>query len=138
MIVQEIRTDIKAAMKSGDNDKAALLRLIIGTLQQEGIDSDEAAEKIIRKMIKSNIQTAEAVVANGGTAVEIHQENVLLNSYLPKTMTVQEIKDYLSGKVDASGNPGKVMGAAMKLFKENKLNAQGVDVKRALKEMQNI
>lgn len=136
MIVQDIKTDIKTAMKAGDRDKAALLRLVIGTLQQENTETDEAAEKVIRKMIKSNNQTAEALVANGSSAMEVHQENALLNSYLPKSMTVQEIKNYLSGKIDVSENPGKVMGAAMKLFKDNNLNAQGSDVKQALQEMQ--
>lgn len=135
MIVEEIRSQIKQAMKSGNTDRAAVLRLVIGTLQQEGDESDVAAEKVIRKMIKSNNQTAEAVVLNGGTAVEIHAENSMLNSFLPKTMTVEEIKQYLDGKVDPKGNPGKTMGAAMKLFKESNLNAQGADVKQAIKEM---
>ena len=139
MIVQEIRSQIKEAMLAGDSDKVALLRLIIGTLQQEGDDSDDAAEKVIRKMIKSNLQTAEALVANGNTASEIYKENSLLNSFLPQTMSVPEIKVLLN-QSDINFqimNPGKAMGAAMKLCKANQWPAQGKDVKQAIDEIQN-
>lgn len=81
MIVEDIRSQIKQAMKSGDSDRVALLRLVIGSLQQDGDESDAAAEKVIRGIIKSNIQTAEALVRNGGTAVEVYAENALLKSF---------------------------------------------------------
>lgn len=136
MIIDRVKEQIKDAMKSRDSDKSALLRLVVGTAQQEGDDSDTAVEKVIRKMIKSNNQTAEAVVANGGTASEIHKENALLSSFLPQSMTVEEIKHHLAGKIERQPI-GKAMGAAMKILKADGKTAQGADVKKALEEFAN-
>lgn len=52
-------------------------------------------------------------------------------------MTVEEIKKHLKDKIDLSLDHGKMMGLAMKLFKDSNLNAQGADVKQAIKEMSN-
>lgn len=134
MIIDEINVQIKDAMKSRDSKKSALLRLISGTAQQEGDSSDDAVEKIIRKMIKSNNQTAEAMIANGGTASEIEKENALLESFLPKSISVEEIKQFISGKVQLQPM-GKAMGAAMKLLKADGKTVQGSDVKKALEEL---
>jgi uncharacterized protein YqeY len=136
VIIDQIKSQIKDAMKSRDSERSALLRLVLGTIQQEGDDSDEVVAAIIRKMIKSNNQTVEAVVANGGTASEIHQENALLNSFLPQSMTVEEIKHYLAGKIECQPI-GKAMGAAMKILKADGKVAQGADVKKALEEFAN-
>jgi uncharacterized protein YqeY len=84
MIIEDLNKQIKSAMKSRDKDTISLLRLVVGMAQQDGDTSDAALEKVIRNMIKSNNQTAEALIANGRMAAEIYNENKLLNSFIPK------------------------------------------------------
>lgn len=133
MIIEDIRTQIKEAMKAKLSAKVALLRLIIGTVQQDGDESDAAVEKVIRKMIKNNNQTAEALVDNNKDDTDIRQENILLESFLPKTMSVEDIQQYIKdNNIDINGHEGKAIGMVIKAIKAAGLNAQGNDVKSAV------
>jgi hypothetical protein len=52
-------------------------------------------------------------------------------------MSVEEIKLYLSGKIDVQPI-GKAMGAAMKILKDDGKTAQGLDVKKAIEELASV
>lgn len=136
MIIDNIKAKIKDSMKAKDSDTVALLRLVVGSVQQDGDDSDTAVEKVIRKMIKSNNQTAEVLVNNGGSAKEVLAENALLDSFLPKSLTVDEIVAFINeNAIDVTGHAGKAMGAVMKALKDAGATVQGSDVKSAIEKL---
>lgn len=148
MIIDNIKESIKDGMKAKATDKVALLRLVVGSVQQDADESDAAVEKIIRKLIKSNKETIDAITeqalkdAESGTPVvsdeviKLVTENGVLESFISKTMSVDEIAEFITKEgIDITGNEGKAMGAVMKALKSAGLTAQGVDVKLAIKKL---
>ncbi len=143
MIIDNLKTRIKTEMVNKNSEVVALLRLVVGTAQQDNDESDVNLEKILRKMIKSNQQTIDALTdldsANKGTPVisdkclSFVNENNLLNSFLPKTMAPEEIVEFIqSNDLDVSTNDGKAMGLVMKTLKSVGKSVQSADVKQAI------
>lgn len=150
MIIDNIRNSIKESMKAKESDKVALLRLVIGTAQQDGDESDLAIDKIIRKIIKSNKETLQALqdqsLQNDESGNSIISDNVsnlllqnnILESFIPKTMTIEDIVKFITKEnIEITGNEGKVMGNVIKALKSIGLSAQGSDVKSAIKQLVN-
>jgi uncharacterized protein YqeY len=148
MIIDNIKASIKDGMKAKATDKVALLRLVVGSVQQDADESDAAVEKIIRKLIKSNKETIDAITeqslkdAESGTPVvsgevtKLVIENGILESFIPKTMSVDEIAEFITKEgIEITGNEGKAMGAVMKALKGAGLTVQGTDVKLAIKKL---
>ena len=138
MILEEIKNQIKAAMKSKDSDKVALLRLIVGNMQQNGDESDAAVEAVIRKLIKNNNITIDALKEQEKDSSLIEQENEYLDSFLPKTLSVSEIQQFiLDNNLDLTKVPsvGAAVGLVMKQCKQKGLTVQGSDVKSAVEEV---
>lgn len=129
-------------MKSKAADKVALLRLVVGTVQQDGDESDSAVEKVIRKLIKSNKETIDTVTAQAledaesgkpDDVAKLILENSILESFIPKTMSIEDIVVFITKEnIDISSNDGKAMGAVMKALKSSGLTVQGSDVKLAI------
>jgi uncharacterized protein YqeY len=140
MILDNIRASIKEGMKSKATDKIALLRLVVGTVQQDGDESDSTVEKIIRKLIKSNKETLDMVTQSLEPGAQVSDETAkliseigILETFIPQTMTVEDIISFITKEnIDVSSNDGKAMGAVMKAIKAFGLIAQGSDVKLAI------
>jgi uncharacterized protein YqeY len=143
MILDNIRASIKEGMKSKATDKIALLRLVVGTVQQDGDESDSAVEKIIRKLIKSNKETLDMVTQSLEPGAQVSDETAkliseigILETFIPQTMTVEDIISFITKEnIDVSSNDGKAMGAVMKVLKISGLTAQGTDVKIAIQKL---
>ncbi len=138
MIIDNIKAAIKDGMRAKATDKVALLRLVVGTAQQEADESDVAVEKIIRKLIKSNKETIDAITDHGlnDEVANLVLENSILEAFIPKTMTVNEIAEFITKEgIEVSGNDGKAMGAVMKALKAAGLTVQGTDVKAAIQKL---
>ena len=120
---EQINTDIKQAMLSKDKDKLAVLRDIKAKLLLEATSgagseiSDDVAMKICLKLHKQRMETYEIYKTQGRedlAADELFQAQVL-ETYLPKMLTEEEIKVEVASAisaVNASGpqDMGKVMG----------------------------
>ena len=149
MIIDDIKTQIKEGMKARDSAKTGLLRLILGQAQQDGDEGDKNVEAIIRKMIKNNNQTAESMRESGVTeviggsmpaAALISAENDLMETFIPKSMTVGDIKSFISDNdinVQGAPNQGAAMGLVMKALKSSGATVQGSDVKTAVSDIFN-
>ncbi|OQY50681.1 MAG: hypothetical protein B6230_05935 [Desulfobacteraceae bacterium 4572_89] len=142
----KIRQDMKTAMIKKDQAVRDTMRLIIGafpgltisiTLESgkkttrvkktdEIIDNDIL--NIIRKFVKSEKTMLELKKETSSDYLE------LLNSYLPKMATSQEIQQWIQENIDLSqfNSPMQAMGNVMKHF--GKL-ADGNQVKDVLKNM---
>lgn len=108
MTIQEkINTDLKQAMLSKDEAKKSLLRVLIGEFNRvDKIVDDSKAIAIIKKMVEnaSIVGTPAALI-----------EKALLESYLPKQLTSDQLLILISQLIEDKGytsskDMGKIMG----------------------------
>jgi uncharacterized protein YqeY len=117
VIVEEIKTDLKGAMRAGEREKVGALRLVLSELQKaskEGAD-DELA--VLRRERKRRLEAAGAYrdagredLADGEQA-----EAELISGYLPAELSDEELRTIVEQAVrDSGASSPKDMGAAMK------------------------
>jgi len=141
-IIQDIKSQIKEAMIAKDAVRRDILRLVIGQVQQSGDESDEAVIKIIKKIIKSNTETVEALESRDHVDVpevlKLEDEIDFLEPYVPKAMSAEEIKAFISdNSIDLSSakNDGQAMGMLMKPLKGTGREIDSVVVKSVIAEL---
>lgn len=119
-LYKDVATNQLAARKAKDQVAVPLLSTLLGQLQKVAkdknqIDLDNAtviAE--VRKFMKSNAELQAHVI---GEALEIaKKEQALLEVYMPKQLSVQEIENYVN---IAIGQGHTIIGKIMGYFKAN-------------------
>ena len=126
-IEERINGDIKTAMLAKDAKRLEALRAIKSAIlllktSPEGLTEDSAM-KAIQKEVKKRKETADLYIQQNRpdlAEVESFQSNVL-EEYLPKQMSEEEIKAELQAIITSVGatsaaDMGKVMGTASKAF----------------------
>lgn len=137
-IEEKINADIKSAMLAKDSKKLEALRAIKSVVlllktSPEGL-SEETAMKAIQKEVKKRKESADLYVSQNRqdlAEVEAFQATIM-EEYLPKQLSEDEIKSQLQGIIasvgaSGAGDMGKVMGAATKHFAgkaDNKIVSQ--------------
>ncbi len=138
MLIDDIKAQMFAAMKAKAIVKKEILRTVIGEVTATGEDAtDERVQKAIRKMLKSNQETQNAVVDETQRA-ELIEEAEILNAYLPKALSVQQLITELSPVCDAiraANNDGQATGVAVKHLKTTGAEFDGKDVAAAVKQL---
>jgi uncharacterized protein YqeY len=122
---EKINTDIKTAMLARDAARLDALRAVKSAIlllktSPEGY-TDDTELKALQKMVKQRKETADIYKTQSRTDladVELFQANVI-ESYLPKQMTEEEIKTEVAKIIAFVGatfpaDMGKVMGLASK------------------------
>lgn len=122
---EQINSDIKTAMLARDAAKLEALRAIKSAIlllktSPEGYN-DDTEIKALQKMVKQRKETAEIYKTQNRAEladVELFQANVI-ESYLPKQMSEEEIKSEITKIISSLGatspaDMGKVMGVASK------------------------
>lgn len=139
---EKILNDLKDAMKSQDKFKLSVLRMLKSALQLESINqkgelSDDDVLKVIKKQVKVRKDSAEEYTKYEKLDIveELNKEIAILNVYLPKELTEEEINKILDD-VFAEVNPTsmKEMGLIMKKLNEKNLNADMSLVSKLVKE----
>lgn len=141
MIVDEIKKRITQAMKDKSADKE-ILRVALGEIQTAEARAakafgDEEALAIVKKLVKSNQETMAATVDEVRKG-ELAKENAVLETLLPKSLSVEEIAALLAPVADAikaAGNDGQATGIAMKHLKTAGASVNGKDVGAAVKTL---
>jgi uncharacterized protein YqeY len=126
-----INADIKAAMIARESNKLEALRgikaaLLLAKTSKDAVDgeiSDEAGLKILQKLVKQRMESAEIYTANGRAELaeqELFQAKII-EAYLPKQISEEEIMEGLRKIIADTGassikDIGKVMGLASKAF----------------------
>ena len=120
--MEQISADIKSAMLSKDKEKLAVLRDIKSKLMLEatsgsGEVSDESALKIVMKLHKQRTETYQLYMEQNreDLAAEEKFQAEVLESYLPKMMTEEEVAAEVAATIAQTGaagpqDMGKVMG----------------------------
>jgi uncharacterized protein len=146
-MLETLRTKLTEARKAGQAQEMGALQVILGDASMIEARtgkkaSDEEIEKIVRKLVVGNVETIELLKKKGmGDLPDVAKrtaENVFLNTLLPKTMSIDDIKAALAEVADAvkaAKNDGQATGVAMKHIKSKNLKVQGDDVSAAVRAL---
>ena len=119
---ERISEDMKTAMRSGEKDRLAVIRLLQAAIKQREVDEritldDAQVTSVLEKMIK---QRKESVVAfeKGGRTDLVAKENAeiaVLQPYLPAQLSDAELDALIAEAIPSTGaasikDMGKVMG----------------------------
>ena len=119
---ERITEDMKTAMRSGEKDRLAVIRLLQAAIKQREVDEritldDAQITSVLEKMIK---QRKESVVAfeKGARADLVAKENAeiaVLQPYLPAQLSDAELDALIAEAIASTGaasikDMGKVMG----------------------------
>jgi uncharacterized protein YqeY len=118
-----ITEDMKNAMRAGEKERLATIRLILSAVKQREVDEritldDSQVLAAIEKMIKQRKEAITQFEA-GGRAVLVAKETAeiaILHAYLPAQMSDAEIDALIAEAIASTGaatikDMGKVMGA---------------------------
>lgn len=122
-----LQADMKQAMKDRENGKLrlAVLRMVWAAIRNKEIDEktelkDDAVLAVIMKEVKQRQDTIKEVKdANRPDVVEKNQQEIeILNKYLPKQLSDDELKVIVQDAIAKTGaksmkDMGKVMGMVM-------------------------
>src|SRR5579862_9130954 len=120
-----ITEDVKTAMRAGEKDRLATLRLVQAAIKQREVDerislSDEQVLAVLEKMLKQRREAITQFQA-GGRADLVAKENAeiaIIKTYLPEQMSEAELDALISEAIKSSGAASvKDMGKVMAIVK---------------------
>ncbi len=118
----QITEDMKSAMKAGDKDRLKVVRLILAAIKQIEVDTraeldEPAVLNVLTKMVKQRRDSVEQFEAgNREDLAKIERDEiVVLEQYLPKPLSEDELSKLVDEVIQATGavgirDMGKVMG----------------------------
>jgi uncharacterized protein len=119
-ILERVQSDAREAIKGGERERAAALRLVVDALQQDAKlgKGDEVA--VLRRERKKRLEAAEAY-RGGGRGEQAQAEEAeaeMIGAYLPTELSDEELAELVDAAVDESGASepreiGKVMPILM-------------------------
>lgn len=120
-----ITEDMKSAMKAGEKERLATIRMILAGIKQREVDEriqldDTQVISVLEKMIKTRRESVTQFQA-GGRADLVDKENAeisLIGAYLPAQLSDAELDALITEAVAATGaTTMKDMGKAMGVIK---------------------
>lgn len=127
---QRITNDVKTAMKAGEKQKLATLRLVTAAIKSADIDaemhgktalSDADLVTVLAKMIKQRRDSIEQFTKGGRKDLADLEaaEITVIEAYLPKQMSASEVEAAIKAAIAATGAAGaKDMGKVMAWLKD--------------------
>ncbi|MDD3498268.1 MAG: GatB/YqeY domain-containing protein [Candidatus Moranbacteria bacterium] len=149
MLRQQILSDLKDAMKSGDTEKRDVLRMLDSMVKNAEIEkgkresglNDEEIVEVLRRAIKQRKESAYQYQKGGREDLSEKEkaEAEILSKYLPEQMGGEELRAVIAGAIEESGakdksGMGKVMGIVMGKVKGK---ADGNEVRKMVEEIFN-
>lgn len=119
-VLEQVQADVRAAMKAGDRERAAALRMVVDSLQQDAKlgKGDEVA--VLQRERKKRLEAAEAYGEAGREeqAKAERFEAELIESYLPAQLSDEDLAELVDAAVAETGaseqkQMGQVMSALM-------------------------
>jgi uncharacterized protein len=140
-----IQEDMKSAMRAGEKEKLANIRMVMAAIKQREVDErieldDAQVLSVIEKMVKQRRESIAQFAAGGRTDLVAKEEAELqqLSGYLPAPLTDAELDALIGEIVRATGassieDMGKVMAAIKaKAAGRADMGAVGVRIKARL------
>ncbi|HEY8083553.1 MAG TPA: GatB/YqeY domain-containing protein [Solirubrobacterales bacterium] len=119
-ILEQVQADVRTAMKAGERERAAALRMIVDALQQDAKlgKGDEVA--VLQRERKKRLEAAEAF-GDAGRKEQAAAESFeadLVEGYLPQQLSDEELAELVAAAVEETGaseqkQMGQVMSALM-------------------------
>ena len=118
----QIKEDMKSAMKAGEKDRLKVVRLILAEIKQVEVDQrveldDAGVLSVLTKMVKQRRDSvAQFEQGNREDLAAIERAEIaVLDTYLPEQLTADEIAAMVDEVIAATGaesirDMGKVMG----------------------------
>jgi uncharacterized protein YqeY len=122
---QQLTDDMKTAMKAGEKDRLAVIRLINAAIKQREVDErvemdDAAVLAVLEKMVKQrkdSVSQFEAANREDLAAIE-RAEIVVIEAYLPAKLGEAEIAAAIDAAIASTGATGAAdMGKLMGVLK---------------------
>src|SRR5687767_10194304 len=118
-LLEQVQSDTKDAMRAGERERVAALRLIVNELQKahkdaSGSESDEVA--VLQRERKRRVEAAEAYREAGreDLAAGEEREAQIIEAYLPAQMPDEDLRAIVGDVIAASGAASpKEMGKVM-------------------------
>lgn len=127
---QKIQSELKDAIKSRDTEKTGAIRILIGEFQRQPEKelSDDQVVGIIKKLIKSEKELLAASGEKDSPYIAV------LESYLPRQATEDEIRGWVADNIDFSTFANK-MQAMRPIMTHFGSTVDGNTVKKILQEL---
>lgn len=146
MLKDQIKEDLKSAMKAGETEKRDVLRMLDSSIKnteiekgkkEEGLSDVEVVE-VVGRLVKQRKDSVEQY-RNGGRedlAEKEESEVEILSVYMPEQLGEEELKKIVEDVIAETGaqskaDMGRVMGAVMGKVKGQ---ADGTLVKKIVEE----
>ena len=148
MLHEEIKGEIKKAMLAHDELRLTVMRGLVAALMNEVVAqkrkpqemlTDEEALAVIKRLVKQRKDSIEQFTKGGRQDLVDGEvaEMKILETYLPKTMSREEIRPLAEAKIKELGvtDKSKVGTLLAALMKDLKGKADGADVKTVVDEL---
>jgi uncharacterized protein len=124
-LLDRLKEDMKAAMKSGDKSRLGVIRLILSAMKQVEVDErieldDDRVLQILDKMLKQRRESIRQFADAGRTDLVANEEAevLVIQEFMPKALTEAEIDTLVSAAIAESGAASqKDMGKVMAILK---------------------
>jgi len=122
MLKNQVQSEMKAAMKSGDKQRLGTIRLILAAVKQREVDErieldDTQVLVVLDKMVKQRKDSIEQFekAERADLAEQEAFEIGVLKEFLPEAMSEAEVTKLVNEAIESSGagsirDMGKVMG----------------------------
>jgi uncharacterized protein YqeY len=119
---QQLLSDMKDSMKSGDKSRLAVIRMMLSAIKQIEVDErieldDTRVTSVLDKMVKQRRESiTQFEKAGRDDLIAIEQDELeLIQQYLPEALSDEEIEGLINEAIASSGaasmkDMGKVMG----------------------------
>lgn len=128
-ISERLDQDIKDAMRARQTDRLGVLRMLKAALKNAAIEKhgpgerssldDADAQNVLRKQVKQRQDSIESFTRGGRPeqAAKEQAEIDVLQSYLPRQLSAEELDTLVTEAIAETGATGKAqMGAVMKVL----------------------
>jgi uncharacterized protein len=119
-ILEQVQEDVRAAMKSGERERAAALRLVVDALQQDAKLGKGDEVSVLQRERKKRLEAADAYREGGREeqAATEQGEAELIEAYLPEQLSDEELAELVDTAISETGatkkkQMGQVMSALM-------------------------
>lgn len=141
-VKEALNNAVKEAMKNKDTQRRDALRLLTSAVKQMEVDtrrelSDEEIVDVLQKEVKKRRESIEELTRAGRDASAEQYEVGLLEEFLPRQLSREEIEALVREAIAASGaSSAKEMGKVMGLLTpQTKGRADGKVVSTIVREM---
>ena len=119
-VLEQMQADVRTAMKAGERERAAALRMIVDSLQQDAKlgKGDEVA--VLQRERKKRLEAEDAyrVADRAEQAGAERSEAEMIEAYLPAQLSDEELADLVEAAIAETGaseqkQMGQVMSALM-------------------------